>query len=90
MKYLPRLGTKPMPMSKEELPEGTVPDFGDTIRNTDFSGSIFPTFDQGFSAAQTFFTDDKIENCEAAAKLGINTHHFTSAQKLFEDWSKYF
>ena len=45
---------------------------------------------EGFSAAQTFFTDDKIENCEAAAKLGINTHHFTSAQKLFEDWSKYF
>jgi len=44
---------------------------------------------EGFSAAQTFFTDDKIENCEAAAKLGINTHHFTSAQKLFEDWSKY-
>ena len=27
MKYLPRLGTKPMPMSREELPEGTVPDF---------------------------------------------------------------
>ena len=27
MKYLPRLGTKPMPMSREELPEGPVPDF---------------------------------------------------------------
>lgn len=27
MKYLPKLGTKPLPMSPEELPEGTVVDF---------------------------------------------------------------
>lgn len=45
---------------------------------------------EGFSPSQTFFTDDKIENCEAAAKLGINTHHFTSAEELYNDWSKYF
>ena len=27
MKYLPKLGTKPLPMSKEELPDGTEVDF---------------------------------------------------------------
>ena len=27
MKYLPKLGTKPLPMSPDELPAGTVPDF---------------------------------------------------------------
>ena len=37
-----------------------------------------------------FFTDDKIENCDAAAKLGINAHHFTTAEDLYEQWSKYF
>lgn len=27
MKYLPKLGTKPLPMSKEELPDGAAVDF---------------------------------------------------------------
>ena len=44
---------------------------------------------ENFSPAEAFFTDDKIENCEAAAKLGIKVHHFISEEKLFEDWSKY-
>ena len=45
---------------------------------------------EGYSPSETFFTDDKIENCDAAAKLGINAHHFTTAEDLYEQWSKYF
>lgn len=44
---------------------------------------------ENFLPSEAFFTDDKIENCEAAAKLGINVHHFVSQEKLFEDWIKY-
>ncbi|MBP5519485.1 MAG: HAD-IA family hydrolase [Treponema sp.] len=36
-----------------------------------------------------FFTDDKLENVEAAKKLGINAVHFTSAQELIEKWQIY-
>lgn len=45
---------------------------------------------EGFAPEDTFFTDDKIENIVAAEKLGINVHHFLSAEKLQEAWKKYF
>lgn len=41
---------------------------------------------EGYSANQAFFTDDKIENCDAARSLGINTVHFTSADNLWKEW----
>jgi len=44
---------------------------------------------EDISPDQAFFTDDKIENCEAAKACGINTVHFTSADDLFEKWSIY-
>ena len=34
---------------------------------------------EGFEAGQTFFTDDRRENVEAAASLGINSYLFDSA-----------
>lgn len=37
-----------------------------------------------------FFTDDKEKNCIAAQKAGINAHHFTSSDDLYEAWKKYF
>lgn len=40
-----------------------------------------------FSADETFFTDDRTENVEAAAKLGINSYLFDNA-KGFEDFIK--
>lgn len=55
--------------------------------NVDFFETILKA--ENYSAEEAFFTDDKIENCEAAAKLGIKVHHFTSEEKLFEEWSKY-
>ncbi len=36
-----------------------------------------------------FFTDDRIENVEAAASLGIHAEHFTSAQELINKWQQY-
>lgn len=45
---------------------------------------------EGFCPEETFFTDDKIENILAAEKLGINVHQFISAEKLQEEWKKYF
>lgn len=41
-------------------------------------------------ADQAFFTDDKLENCQAAASVGINAVHFTDANELTELWKKYF
>lgn len=38
---------------------------------------------------QAFFVDDKIENVEAARKLGIHAVQFESAQKLREEWGQY-
>ena len=55
--------------------------------NVDFFETILKA--ENYSPEDAFFTDDKIENCEAAAKLGIKVHHFTSEEKLFEEWSKY-
>lgn len=44
---------------------------------------------EGYSPSETFFTDDKIENCEAAASLGINVVHFESSKDLYKKWKKY-
>lgn len=44
---------------------------------------------EGISADQAFFTDDKEENCKAAAEVGINTVHFTTAEDLFNKWISY-
>lgn len=40
-------------------------------------------------AENAFFTDDKIENCQAAQALGIKTYHFDNAQglrKAVKEW----
>ena len=44
---------------------------------------------EGFKPEETFFTDDREDNCNAAAKCGITVHQFTSAQDLRKVWSKY-
>lgn len=44
---------------------------------------------EGFSAKETFFTDDRIENIEAAKSVGINATLFTSAENLYKEWEKY-
>jgi len=36
----------------------------------------------GVSPPQTLFIDDRLDNCQAAAKLGFQCHHFTDAPKL--------
>lgn len=56
--------------------------------DTEFFSAILEA--EGFSPEETFFTDDKIENCEAASKTGINSVHFISAENLFNQWKKYF
>lgn len=38
---------------------------------------------------ETFFTDDKIENCNAAASIGINAIQFTTAENLLKEWERY-
>ena len=38
---------------------------------------------------EAFFVDDKIENCEAARKAGINAVQFTTAQDLRNAWAQY-
>lgn len=38
---------------------------------------------------ETFFTDDKEENCKAAAECKIKSVHFTSAEELRKQWEKY-
>ena len=45
---------------------------------------------ENFAPEEAFFTDDKIENCEAARSVGINAVHFTDADSLFKQWSQYF
>lgn len=44
---------------------------------------------EGFEPEQAFFTDDRLENVEAAKRVGINAVHFTDAKKLYNEWKKY-
>ena len=44
---------------------------------------------EGYSAEEAFFTDDKIENVEAAKSIGINAVQFTSATELKNLWAQY-
>lgn len=44
---------------------------------------------EGVTPDQAFFTDDKKENCDAAAAVGINTVHFTTAEDLYKKWEIY-
>ncbi|MCR4741320.1 MAG: HAD family phosphatase [Treponema sp.] len=39
---------------------------------------------EGYQAKDAFFTDDKIENVQAAKEVGINAYHFDSAQGFRE------
>ena len=41
-------------------------------------------------ASETFFTDDKKENVEAASSLGIHAELFTNASELTKKWKSYF
>lgn len=41
---------------------------------------------EGYEPDQTFFTDDRLDNVEAAASLGINAVHFINARDLAEKW----
>ncbi len=45
---------------------------------------------EGFKPCETFFVDDKLENCKAAEKLGINTVNFSTEEDLYNKWKKYF
>lgn len=44
---------------------------------------------EGYSPEETFFTDDREDNCNAAAECGINVHQFIDAKELKKAWSKY-
>jgi HAD superfamily hydrolase (TIGR01509 family) len=43
----------------------------------------------GFPAEQALFIDDKLENCDAAAALGMNTIYFESPSQLCENLTNY-
>lgn len=44
---------------------------------------------ENFKAEDAFFTDDRLDNIEAAASIGINAVQFTSAKELKALWGKY-
>ena len=44
---------------------------------------------EGFEPSKTFFTDDRLDNVEAARDIGINAVQFTTAEELRAIWSKY-
>ena len=44
---------------------------------------------EGFTPEETFFTDDRLDNVEAARTLGINAVQFTTADELRKAWGKY-
>lgn len=44
---------------------------------------------EGYSPENVFFTDDKIENINAAKDLGINAVLFSDAKMLYKEWKKY-
>lgn len=41
---------------------------------------------EGYEPSQTYFTDDRLDNVEAAASLGINAVQFTSPEELAKVW----
>lgn len=45
---------------------------------------------ENINAKDTFFTDDKLENCNAASSVGINAIHFTNTKELLKVWKNYF
>lgn len=45
---------------------------------------------EGFKPEEAFFVDDRLENVEAAKRVGINAVTFTSAEELKKVWKKYF
>lgn len=44
---------------------------------------------ENFSPEETFFVDDRQENCNAAQSLGINVHLMTSPEELYKSWKKF-
>lgn len=44
---------------------------------------------EGYKPEETFFTDDREDNCKAASECGINVHQFSDAKDLIKAWSKY-
>ena len=44
---------------------------------------------EGYEPSQTFFTDDRLDNVEAARALGINAVQFTTPEELRKEWGKY-
>lgn len=44
---------------------------------------------EGYKPEESFFTDDREDNCQGAAECGINVHQFKTAQDLKKAWSKY-
>ena len=41
---------------------------------------------EGYEPSQTFFTDDRLDNVEAAASLGINAVQFTTVEAVRKVW----
>ena len=44
---------------------------------------------EGYAPEETFFTDDRLDNIEAARALGINAQQFITAEELRKEWVKY-
>ena len=44
---------------------------------------------EGYKAEDAFFTDDREDNCKAAASLGISTVRFEDPEQLWDAWRKY-
>jgi len=44
---------------------------------------------EGYQGKDTFFVDDKEENCKAAASVGISTVVIKSPQQLYDEWIIY-
>lgn len=55
--------------------------------DVDFFNTILKA--EGYLPHEAFFTDDRIENVEAAKKAGLNAVLFTDAKQLYKHWKKY-
>ena len=55
--------------------------------NPDFFTTILEA--ENAKPEETFFTDDKIENCNAAKEVGINAVHFTTPENLKSEWEQF-